>query len=185
MWGKVTWRSSDTVWPLCPIGFKVLEAWSWRESPVLQMFTMTGALKLSDIVQIVCPSTLDEKSNVQQSQPWMWEPTFVSIHQKVSVETNVVVNINFKYICTLVRRYTTRLGEISDFPSCNKLIFLYTCRRSRLSARGPRRRAGGAWVGVNDSDIITACRLVLFQCPDTDRSSIVPALRGLPKVPMC
>lgn len=39
------------------------------------------------------------------------------------------------------------------------------------------------WVGVNDSDIITACRLVLFQRADTDRSSIVPALRGPPRLP--
>lgn len=45
-------------------------------------------------------------------------------------------------------------------------------------------RAGGeVWVGVNDSDIITACCLVLFQGADTDRSSIVPAKRGLPKFP--
>lgn len=45
------------------------------------------------------------------------------------------------------------------------------------------RRADEVWAGVNDSDIITACRLVLFQCPDADRSSIVPALRGLPRFP--
>lgn len=43
------------------------------------------------------------------------------------------------------------------------------------------RWADEVWVGVNDSDIITARRLV--QCPDTDRSSIVPALRGLPRFP--
>lgn len=45
------------------------------------------------------------------------------------------------------------------------------------------RRADEVWEGVNDSDIITACRLVLFHCPDADRSSIVPALRGLPRFP--
>lgn len=45
------------------------------------------------------------------------------------------------------------------------------------------RWADEVWEGVNDSDIITACRLVLFHCPHTDRSSIVPALRGLPRFP--
>lgn len=39
------------------------------------------------------------------------------------------------------------------------------------------------WAGANHSDIITARRLILFQCPSTDRSSIVPALRGFPRFP--
>lgn len=59
-------------------------------------------------------------------------------------------------------------------------LLLYACMRP---CDWEPRRAEEVWVGVNDSDIITACRLVLFQCPDTDRSSIVPALRGLPRFP--
>lgn len=143
---------------------------------------------MSDIVQTVCPSTLDEK--VQQSHSGAFSenqllcPSIKKFKSRPKwSSTSTSPKPSFKSICTLVHRYTTRSREISNFPSCNELIFLYTCRRSRPSAREPRRRAGGAWVGVNDSDIITACRLVLFQCPDTDRSSIVPALRGLPRFP--
>lgn len=62
------------------------------------------------------------------------------------------------------------------------MFVFYTCGCFCPNAR-EARRADEVWVGVNDSDIITACRLVLFQCPDTDRSSIVPALRGLPRFP--
>lgn len=44
------------------------------------------------------------------------------------------------------------------------------------------------WEGVDDSDFIAACRLVLslflsLRRSDADRSSIVPALRGLPRFP--
>lgn len=59
-------------------------------------------------------------------------------------------------------------------------MLLYACiHPSDWEPKG----ADEVWEGVNDSDIITACRLVLFHCPHTDRSSIVPALRGLPRFP--
>lgn len=54
------------------------------------------------------------------------------------------------------------------------------------SSFGERKRGGGAvgaWAGANDSDITAARRLVLFRAPDADRSSIVPALRGIPAFP--
>lgn len=72
-----------------------------------------------------------------------------------------------------------RLREICLNHHAISLFFSPFCTCETESQEG----AEEAWVGVNDSDIIAACRLVLFQCPDTDRSSIVPASRGLPRFP--
>lgn len=60
---------------------------------------------------------------------------------------------------------------------------LRACVRVCVPTNESQGGADEVWVGVNDSDIITACRLVLFQRADTDRSSIVPALRGPPRLP--
>lgn len=62
-------------------------------------------------------------------------------------------------------------------------ISLHVCLH--LNEQEPRGGGWGyiVWVGVKDRDITTACGLVLLHCPDTDRSSIVPVKRGLPRFP--
>lgn len=82
-------------------------------------------------------------------------------------------------IWDLIYLYVVSCKNVHLWLNYLTLMLLYACMHP--CDRAPS--SGEVWVGVNDSDIITACRLALLQCPDTDRSSIVPALRGLPRFP--
>lgn len=61
-------------------------------------------------------------------------------------------------ICISVRVKRKLLVTLDLFLSC---VIFYTRGRVHEKDEG----LDEVWVGVNDSDIITARRLVLFQCP--------------------